>query len=31
MSRADPAITLFAHHTRLLGTNPADWTTRPLS
>jgi hypothetical protein len=25
------AIALFAHHTRLLGTNPADWTTRPLS
>lgn len=24
------AIALFAHHTRLLGTNPADWTTRPL-
>jgi hypothetical protein len=24
------AVSLFAHHTRLLGTNPAGWTTRPL-
>jgi DNA-directed RNA polymerase specialized sigma24 family protein len=24
------AISIFAQHTRLLGTNPADWTTRPL-
>jgi hypothetical protein len=25
------AISIFAHHTRLLGTNPADWTTQPLA
>jgi hypothetical protein len=24
------AVALFAHHTRLLGTNPAAWTTQPL-
>ncbi len=24
------AISIFAHHTRLLGTNPKDWTTKPL-
>lgn len=27
---APDAIAIFAHHTRLLGTNPKDWTTRPL-
>jgi hypothetical protein len=25
------AIAIFAHHLHLLGTNPANWTTRPLS
>jgi hypothetical protein len=25
------AAAIFAHHLRLLGTNPANWTTRPLS
>jgi hypothetical protein len=27
---APNAISIFARHTRLLGTNPADWTTKPL-
>ncbi|MGH3403321.1 MAG: hypothetical protein ACRDRJ_12625 [Streptosporangiaceae bacterium] len=31
-SPASPnVIALFAHHTRLLGANPADWTTQPFS
>jgi hypothetical protein len=25
------AAGIFAHHLRLLGTNPANWTTKPLS
>lgn len=30
-SHAAPnAITIFAHHLRVLGTNPANWTTKPL-
>jgi hypothetical protein len=27
---APDAIAIFAHHLRLLGPNPAAWTTRPL-
>jgi hypothetical protein len=31
-ARATPdGVGIFAKHTRLLGTDPADWTTRPLS
>jgi hypothetical protein len=27
---APDAIAIFAHHLRLLGPHPADWTTQPL-